>query len=492
MPTTPQPDNPVGLFYSYSHKDEKLRKRLESHLHGLKRQGFISGWHDRRIVAGADWRHEIDLRLEAAGIILLLISSDYIESDYCYGVEMAKALERYKTGEAKVIPVLLRPCEWQSTPFGKLQALPANAQPVTEWKNRDKAFLNIAEGVRQAVEEMHAGAVRVTEDAEALIPTYSDAPETVERGRWVVVISATVNEIDLDKIKAIEAHLRKLAEDTELTVMRVERGSVVIILEGTRRGFERINELLEAGQLKDLLGYKVEEIGWGFDDTRHMFRRSRQRSEEPRTGDRGVYRYREEDWRAPPDSVAPTGESFNAMLAWLAPDMRSADEQYEMVRQRLIMLFSFRGADDPEYLADETIYRVALKFTESSLGQIDSAKYLLAVARNVNAEYHRARRRAPLAQNDQIAPEEKAEDDEMTLLDECMRHLTAENRKLLLSYYEYEGRGRERREARKALARRLDISERALYAKVYRLRRQLFEWMKEARARQAERGGEKN
>src|SRR5215218_7008727 len=99
MPVTLQPESPVELFYSYSHKDERLKKMLETHLRGLMRQGIISGWHDRRIVAGADWGSEIDIRLETAGVILLLISSDYIGSDYCYGIEMAKALERYEAGK---------------------------------------------------------------------------------------------------------------------------------------------------------------------------------------------------------------------------------------------------------------------------------------------------------------------------------------------------------------------------------------------------------
>src|SRR3954470_1358357 len=86
---------PVEVFFSYSHKDESLRKRLEEHLSILRRQGIISGWHDRMIGAGQEWKGEIDRRLDSARIILLLISPSFLASDYCYDVEMKRALERH-------------------------------------------------------------------------------------------------------------------------------------------------------------------------------------------------------------------------------------------------------------------------------------------------------------------------------------------------------------------------------------------------------------
>src|SRR5438874_2288017 len=96
---------PLTIFYSYAHEDESLQKQLERHLSLLRRQGLISGWHDRQIVAGTEWAQEIDARLETASIILLLISSDFLASDYCYGIEMQRALERHQRGEARVIPI---------------------------------------------------------------------------------------------------------------------------------------------------------------------------------------------------------------------------------------------------------------------------------------------------------------------------------------------------------------------------------------------------
>lgn len=486
MPVTPPPDHPVELFYSYSHKDEKLRSRLESHLHGLRRQGVISGWHDRRIVAGTDWGRELDLRLETAGVILLLISSDYIESDYCYGVEMKKALERYEAGAARVIPVLLRPCAWQSAPFGKLQALPTNVQPVTEWKNRDKAFLDIVEGVRRAVEEMHAA-----RGAADLTPTYSDAAKTGEHGRWVIVISATVDEIDLDKVKAIEAHLRKLAEDTELTVMRVERGSVVLVLEGTRRGFERVSELLESGRLNDLLGYEVREVRWGFDEQRPAGRGG---PGEPAADDRAAPH--DAGRLVPSGHGALTAEAFDSMLAWLAPDRAAAAEKYERIRGGLVRIYTSRRSPDPEGLADETINRVVRNLIKSDVRQRygdEPAVYFLAVARYVYREQLRrlsSEGRALLEDASRVeAAEEEAESESLALLDNCMQKLTARNRELLLSYYE--GSGRERRERRQALAREQNISQHALHLKVYKLKEQLRECIRQARAGQAVPGGKK-
>ncbi len=142
---------PVKLFFSYAHEDEDLRNGLEEHLAILKRKGIISTWHDRKIGAGREWASEISNELESAQIILLLVSSSFIASDYCYSIEMDRALKRHKNGEALVIPIIIRPVFWEDAPFGKLQALPSRAKPVTKWGNRDEAFKDIAKGVADSV-----------------------------------------------------------------------------------------------------------------------------------------------------------------------------------------------------------------------------------------------------------------------------------------------------------------------------------------------------
>jgi tetratricopeptide (TPR) repeat protein len=149
-----KPSKPVKVFFSYSHKDEELRDELTKHLSILKRQQVIAEWYDRKIGAGREWEGEIHRQLDQAQIILLLISADFITSDYCYDVEVRRAMERHTSGTARVIPVILRPVVWQRAPFDKLNVLPKNARPVTMWPNRDEAFEAITRGLEAVVTEL--------------------------------------------------------------------------------------------------------------------------------------------------------------------------------------------------------------------------------------------------------------------------------------------------------------------------------------------------
>ena len=149
-------EKPISLFYSYSHNDEELRKRLEDHLAALRWNGVIAEWHDRNIDVGDEWAKEIDRNLSSADIILLLVSASFITSTYCWSVEMKKALERHDKGEAKVIPVILRPCRWGATPFAKLQAAPTNAKPVTSWSDQDAALDDVADKIERVVKELRS------------------------------------------------------------------------------------------------------------------------------------------------------------------------------------------------------------------------------------------------------------------------------------------------------------------------------------------------
>ena len=131
-----------------------LRNKLVKHLSPLERKGVITAWHDRDITAGSEWAGQIDQRLETAKVILLLISADFLASDYCYDIELKRAIERHEMGEACVIPVLLRDVDWGEAPFSKLQALPQNAKPVTNWTNLDQAFTDVTKGIRRSVEQL--------------------------------------------------------------------------------------------------------------------------------------------------------------------------------------------------------------------------------------------------------------------------------------------------------------------------------------------------
>jgi tetratricopeptide (TPR) repeat protein len=141
------------VFFSYAHQDKRFRDKLEAHLSNLKYRGLISTWHDREIRAGEEWAQQIDIYLNKAHIILLLISSDFMASEYCYSIEMKRALERHEQGEADVVPILLRPVLYTDAPFAKLEMLPTNGKPVIRWRDRDSAFFDIACGIERVAQK---------------------------------------------------------------------------------------------------------------------------------------------------------------------------------------------------------------------------------------------------------------------------------------------------------------------------------------------------
>jgi hypothetical protein len=146
----------LKVFVSYSHADEKQKDDLLKHLSPLKRMNLIAEWHDRKLRPGEEWDATISKNLESADIILLLVSIDFINSRYCYDIELEKALELNAAGKCVVIPVILRSCLWQHTPFAKLQALPRDGKAVSSWTDPDEAFAIVAEGVRVAAEALLA------------------------------------------------------------------------------------------------------------------------------------------------------------------------------------------------------------------------------------------------------------------------------------------------------------------------------------------------
>lgn len=172
----------IQVFFSYAHRDEDLRDELAKHLSILQRQGVISAWHDRNISGGEEWATEIDRHLATAKIILLLISSDFVASNYCYELEMTQALERHRAGEAVVIPVILRPVDWGGAPFGQLQALPKNALAVTTWPNQDEAFADVARGIRRVAEKLAA--------ADSAEPSEAPKPAATEPQKRAAAVRA--------------------------------------------------------------------------------------------------------------------------------------------------------------------------------------------------------------------------------------------------------------------------------------------------------------
>jgi tetratricopeptide (TPR) repeat protein len=141
----------ISIFISYSHEDEIYKDKLEKHLSILKRNNIIETWHDRKIIPGEEWDKKIKEELESAQIILLLVSVDFLSSNYCYDIEIKRAVERHEKGQAVLIPIMLRKCDWGETSFNKIQALPKNAKPVKNFEDEDEAFYSIVEGIKSSI-----------------------------------------------------------------------------------------------------------------------------------------------------------------------------------------------------------------------------------------------------------------------------------------------------------------------------------------------------
>ncbi|MEP7238397.1 MAG: toll/interleukin-1 receptor domain-containing protein [Ferruginibacter sp.] len=144
----------LSIFLSYSHEDEAMKIQLDKNLIGLKRSDKINVWQDRQILAGTEWDDSIAQELASADIILLLISVDFNNSQYIWDKELKVAMERHEKNEARVIPIILRTCDWTEMPYAKLQALPTGAKPVTSFTNTDEAYTDIAKGIRMVVDYM--------------------------------------------------------------------------------------------------------------------------------------------------------------------------------------------------------------------------------------------------------------------------------------------------------------------------------------------------
>jgi TIR domain-containing protein len=140
-------------FISYSHRDEKALERLHTHLATLRRERTITAWFDREILAGDDIDSTIDSNLTESEIFLALVSPDFLASNYCYEQEMAKALERHAEGTLRVVPVILEPCDWKSTPLGKLKALPKDGKAISTWTNENIAYLDVVTELRRIFSE---------------------------------------------------------------------------------------------------------------------------------------------------------------------------------------------------------------------------------------------------------------------------------------------------------------------------------------------------
>ncbi|MBC7926043.1 MAG: toll/interleukin-1 receptor domain-containing protein [Bryobacteraceae bacterium] len=199
----------VEAFISYSHRDQddRLRSVLMTNLKVLQRQGLITTWHDRDISAGMEWKEQIDEHLRSAGVILLLISPDFLASDYCYDNEMKVALERHQRGDAVVIPIILRPCDLTDAPFMKLEALPAKAKPITLWSNEDEAFVSVVQGIRRAVSLLQKRALDPGMEVSTPVIDMEPGAEFVEGER--VLDAAIARQVYVDRTTELLVLIRR-------------------------------------------------------------------------------------------------------------------------------------------------------------------------------------------------------------------------------------------------------------------------------------------
>ncbi len=142
----------LDLYISYAEKDETWLDQLEEQLAQLRRRGKIRPWDKSKIEAGENRQRQIEERLEAADLILLLLSPAFLASDFCYDVVADRALRRQASGEALVVPVIIRPCDWQNSPFVDLDPLPRNGDAISLWQNADQAWLDVVNDLRATIQ----------------------------------------------------------------------------------------------------------------------------------------------------------------------------------------------------------------------------------------------------------------------------------------------------------------------------------------------------
>jgi ribonucleoside-diphosphate reductase alpha chain len=250
---------PAKFFYSYSHKDEKLRDRLATFLKVLERQRIIETWHDRKILPGSNWLNEINEKLTTSDIVLLLLSSDFLASDYCYDVEMNKALELHEKKKLIVVPVILRSCPWKNSPFAKLQGLPTDMVPAMhkDWHNVDEAFMNITDGLKKLIENFEKFHSTHFEDIDSE-SSKTKAVQTIVDTQNVEVEITLDEDYDSFETNEFLSAIGKLINlKTDIQIRRKSRGSVKLVIELRKDQALYLQELFKD---KVLSRYNVSDI----------------------------------------------------------------------------------------------------------------------------------------------------------------------------------------------------------------------------------------
>jgi hypothetical protein len=270
--------SPIHIFIAYSHLDERYRNKLNTHLASLRRAGIINDWYDRKISPGEEWESVILANLEKSQIVLLMVSADFIASDYCYNKEMKKALEMHESKQAIVIPVIVRAVDWRETPISKLQALPKDGKAVTLWSNQDQAWTDVVRGIKRAIEQVKerqanlprgSQPMQVTNGKEAnkVLPLVANSPPTLAPHIREAIDAAarrTTGTFQRPLIQYSDVHPNE--EYYQAILELCSRG----ILNGYNDGTFRPNNSMTHGQFAKLLsnaaGFSEPVSGQSFED----------------------------------------------------------------------------------------------------------------------------------------------------------------------------------------------------------------------------------
>lgn len=238
----------MQLFISYAHADEPHRQKLGKHLSGLRRDGLLDDWHDRKIAAGTEWKGQIADHLNAADVILLLVSADFLASDYCWDVEMKRALERHDEKSARVIPVIVRDCDWKKTPFGKIQAIPANGCPVTRHRDRDRVWTEVAKCLRTIASESNCTPRDVALSSQSIADESSTRFATDAESMEVeLIIERDYDQFSSREQESLLRAIGSLLRVGNLRVTKKRRNSVSLTIRLTQQQAEQLYWAVKRG-----------------------------------------------------------------------------------------------------------------------------------------------------------------------------------------------------------------------------------------------------
>ena len=235
------------VFISYSHQDQTLRQKLDNHLSNLKQQNIITSWYDGDITAGTEWRSQIKQHLIDAQIILLLVSANFIASDFCYSTEMKQAIARHDANKARVIPILLHPTDWKGAPFAKLKMLPTDAKAITLWPTHDEGFVDVIQGIRDAINDLSIKIIPTNQERlwnipYARNPLFTGRKNVLKRLYDALRASKTAALVGLG---GIGRELARRAKASGMTVLAVDARP--------ESSPEAVDELWPAERLRELL-----------------------------------------------------------------------------------------------------------------------------------------------------------------------------------------------------------------------------------------------